>query len=153
MTTIRYESTLPVSASDLFEFHVDAGNLPVITPPFPPFKLLTAPGRSQAGDRQAFRLGWSRAGTTWDALISRVVDGRMVEDIQVRGPFRSWRHRHEFRDLPGGGAVLADTVQFRLLPTPVGKFLEFYAVRPFIFGLFRYRHRKTREFLSHHKSS
>lgn len=153
MTTVRYESELPTSASRLFEFHVDAQNLPVITPPFPPFSLLTLPKRTEAGDRQHFRIGWERFGSTWDAEVVRLVEGRLVEDVQVSGPFRSWRHRHEFVELGSSSVLLRDTVRFRLIPTPAGEFAEYFLVRPLVVALFRYRHRKTRRAFTHHNCS
>lgn len=153
MTLVRYESVMPVAAMQLFEFHVDAANLPAITPPFPPFALLTPAKRSEAGDRQQFRVGWQRFGTTWYAEVTRREEGRLVEDVQLRGLFRSWRHRHEFFDAGAGRAVLRDTVRFRMLPTRAGEFAEYFLVRPLVIALFRYRHRKTREAVAHHKSS
>ena len=153
MTTVRYASEVPTSAYRLFEFHVDARNLPAITPAFPPFSLLTPPKRSEAGDRQRFRIGWERLGSTWEADVVRVVEGRLVEDVQVRGPFRRWRHRHEFADLGSNSALLRDTVSLRLIPTAAGKFAEYFLVRPLVVALFRYRHRKTRQAFTHHNCS
>ena len=152
MTTIRYESMMPVTARDLFEFHMDAANLPTITPPFPPFALLTPAKRSEPGDLQELRLGWQRLGVTWQARVTRVEPDRLVEDVQERGLFRSWLHRHEFQDA-AGGAVLRDSVRFRFFPTRAGEFCEYFTIRPLLMGLFRYRHRKTRAALSHHKCS
>lgn len=83
----------------------------------------------------------------------RVVEGRLVEDVQVRGPFRRWRHRHEFVDLDSGSALLRDTVSFRLIPTAAGEFAEYFLVRPLVVALFRYRHRKTRQAFTHHNCS
>lgn len=153
MTTVRYQSVLSTSAEKLFEFHVNAENLPRITPPFPPFALLTPAGRSHPGDLQDLRLGWNRLGLTWRARMTRVEDGRLVEDVQDSGPFRCWVHRHEFRDVAPGQALLRDSVRFRFFPTPLGEFLEYFTVRPLVIGLFRYRHQKTRTALSHHKCS
>ncbi len=150
MTSIRRSTEIATTAHDLFEFHANVDNLPAITPPFPPFKLLSEPKRAAAGDIQLLRLGWSRLGVTWTARVERVVQDRLTEDVQVSGPFLRWRHQHQFADAGPGMAVLTDVVAFRLLPTPVGEFIEYFTVRPFILGLFRYRHRKTRALLEHH---
>jgi ligand-binding SRPBCC domain-containing protein len=139
-----------VTAHELFEFHADVANLPAITPPFPPFRLLGDPKRAEVGDRQVLRLGWDRLGVTWTAKVTRVVTDRLTEDVQEEGPFIAWRHQHQFADSGPGTAVLTDVVAFRLLPSPVGEFIEYFTVRPMLLGLFRYRHRKTRTLLEHH---
>ena len=59
----------------------------------------------------------------WVARIERVVEGKLLEDTQEGGPFRSWRHQHRVSPAPGG-ARLTDVVAFRLLPTPIGEFIE-----------------------------
>lgn len=139
------------SASELFGFHANVANLPVITPPFPPFRLLSEPKQAEVGDVQEFRVGWKRAGSTWTARITRVVPGRLMEDTLVTGPFLRWRHQHRFADTGTGMARLTDVISFRLLPTSVGEFVEYFTVRPLIIGMFLYRHRKTRSILEHHK--
>jgi ligand-binding SRPBCC domain-containing protein len=147
MTTVRFRSELPVPPERLFEFHADVRNLSRISPPFPPFRLVeggTAPARE--GDLQVFRLGWGPLGVTWEAQISRVVPGRLIEDTQLRGPFRRWRHQHRFRPAEHG-AVLEDAVAFRLLPTPAGEFAEWLLVRPALLAMFWWRHRRTRNLL------
>lgn len=140
------------SAKELFEFHANVANLPVITPPFPPFRLVSEPKHAEEGDAQEFRVGWDRLGSTWTARISRVVPGRLMEDTLVTGPFAKWRHQHRFVDTAPGHARLTDAISFRLLPTRAGEFVEFFTVRPMIIGMFRYRHWKTRRILENNNS-
>ncbi len=146
MTLLRVRSFIPSPPEDLFAFHSDVRNLARISPPVPPFRLLTEPAPAREGDIQCFRLGWGRLGVTWTARISRVVEGRLIEDVQEQGPFRRWRHQHRFLPAPGG-AWLEDTVAFRLLPTAAGEFLEWLLVRPALVPLFWWRHWQTRNAL------
>ena len=146
MTKVVYRSRLEATPEELFEFHMDAENLAAISPPWPPFRVISETKRAAPGDLQVFRLGTGPVGTTWEARVTRVVRGRLLEDIQESGPFRSWRHQHQFL-ADGGGAILADVVEFRLLPTVVGEFLEYCLVRPPIWAMFAYRHWKTKRLL------
>ncbi len=149
MTHFRYRSFVPgVSAAELFTFHTRVENLARISPPFPPFSIVSAPGSAQEGDLQVFRLGWRPrwAGVTWRARITRLVAGRLLEDTQESGPFRRWRHQHRFREAPGG-AILEDEIAFRLLPGPFGEFLEWLLIRPMLGAMFWWRHRRTRELI------
>lgn len=147
MTLVVYSSAFSVPADDLFAFHLDAANLARISPPFPPFQLLDAPNPPSEGDLQVFRLGFGKAGVTWHARISRIQPGKMLEDTQESGPFRRWRHQHRVR-AENGGSRLTDVVSFRLIPTPVGEFLEFLLIRPGILTMFAWRHRRTRALLA-----
>ena len=147
MTRVAYRTRLDARPDELFEFHMNTENLAAISPPWPPFRVVSEPKRAEPGDLQVFRLGAGPVATTWEARVTRVVPGRLLEDVQETGPFRSWRHQHQF--LPDGdGAVLADVVEFRMLPTVVGEFVEYFVVRPAILGMFAWRHRRTRKLLA-----
>jgi len=152
VTHVVFRSFLPVTPEELFAFHADVRNLAAISPPFPPFRLESDPEPTREGDIQVFRLGWSRAGIRWVAQISRLVPGRLIEDVQVEGPFRRWRHQHRFRAAPGG-SWLEDRVAFRLMPTPVGEFLEWLFIRPALAPMFWWRHRRTRALLTRRAES
>ncbi|MES4791616.1 MAG: hypothetical protein C4321_00285, partial [Chloroflexota bacterium] len=116
VTNLVFRSFIPVAPEELFEFHADVRNLAAISPPVPPFRLESEPVPTREGDVQVFRLGWRRVGVRWVARIARVVPGRLIEDVQVEGPFRRWRHQHLFLPAPGG-SWLEDRVALRLLPT------------------------------------
>lgn len=152
MTHVVFRSFIPVAPEELFEFHADVRNLAAISPAVPPFRLESEPSPTREGDVQVFRLGWRLVGVRWVARISCVVPGRLAEDVQVEGPFRSWRHQHRFLPAPGG-SWLEDRVAFRLLPTPVGAFLEWLLVRPALAAMFWWRHRRTRTLLTNHAKS
>lgn len=147
MTKVVYRSRLTATPEELFEFHMDTANLAAISPPWPPFRVISEPRRAEPGDLQVFQLGAGPLATVWEARVTRVVPGRLLEDRQESGPFRAWRHQHQFL-ADGDGAMLVDVVEFRMLPTVVGEFLEFYLVRPFILGMFAWRHRRTRKLLA-----
>lgn len=149
MTLVVYTSYAAAPPEALFELHMEAANLPLISPGFPPVKLLSAPKRAQPGDLQVIRFGFERLGLTWHARVTRVVAGKLLEDIQELGPFLKWRHQHRVSEAPGG-SQLTDAVSFRLLPTAAGEFVEYFLVRPLLLGMFAVRHRKTRAFLAHH---
>ena len=50
VTLVVHRSAMPGSAEALFELHMDARNLPKISPPFPPVRLLSEPKRSEEGE-------------------------------------------------------------------------------------------------------
>jgi ligand-binding SRPBCC domain-containing protein len=59
-------------------------------------------------------------------------------DVQVRGPYRAWRHTHEFaaRD---GGTRIADTVCYAVPLGPLGELARRAIVRRDLERIFDYR--------------
>ncbi|HMO95850.1 MAG TPA: SRPBCC family protein [Tepidiformaceae bacterium] len=146
MTKVVWKSWFPLTPETLYEFHTDPANLAAISPPWPPFTMISDSQPSEVGGIQVFRLGSGPLATVWEARIRRLEPGRLVEDTLESGPFRAWRHQHQF--LPeGDGAILKDVVAFRFFPTPLGGFLDYLFVRPFLLGMFAWRHRRTRQLL------
>jgi ligand-binding SRPBCC domain-containing protein len=151
MTLLVKSSRFDVSPEALFEFHMDAENLARISPPWPPFVPVSTPQPTQLGDIQVFRVGPWPIARTWQARITQLVPGRLLEDTQEAGPFQRWRHQHRVAP-DGDGSRLTDVVAFRLLPTRVGEFIEYFSVRPALWAMFTYRHWRTRRLLANHKA-
>jgi ligand-binding SRPBCC domain-containing protein len=146
MTLVTWSSHFAVPAERLFAFHRDARNLPRISPPLLCFQLVTPPAVSAPGDSQVFRMGLGPFQSNWKARITHVIEPRLVEDVQERGLFRSWRHQHRVAT-DGDGSRLTDVVTFRLFPGPAGEILDYFTVRPALIAMFAWRHWRTRALL------
>ena len=146
MTVVVRSSTYRVPPARLFAFHQDVANLGRISPPVPRFTPISAPSPTRAGDLQEFTLGLGPLKVRWAARVTRFDEGRLLEDVQERGPFRQWRHQH--RVSPAAeGSRLTDVVVFRALPTRAGAFAEWLLLAPGIHAMFAWRHWKTRQLL------
>ena len=77
----------------VFAFHEREDALELLSPPFPPLRVLRNSGGIQAGARVELRIAWV---VRWSALHTAYEKNRLFVDEQVRGPFASWVHRHEF---------------------------------------------------------
>ena len=80
----------------------------------------------------------------WEALHTAYDPPRMFEDVQVKGPFKSWRHRH-IVEPHEEGARLRDEIEYE---PPLGLFGRLGApllIVPRLKRLFDYRHQVTRE--------
>lgn len=147
MTTVRRRSSIAVSPRELFDFHRDPRNLARISPPLPRLSLISPAKETEAGDEQRLRLSVGPFSVQWLALITRFEPPTLLEDTQLRGPFRAWRHRHEVAAGPSG-SVLTDRIQFRLFAGPAAPFLDWLIVAPALRFLLWWRHRETRRRLS-----
>jgi len=56
---------------------------------------------------------------------------RSFTDEQVKGPFRSFRHIHEFAATPGG-CLMTDRVEFAAPFGPLGRVVERLLLRPYL---------------------
>jgi hypothetical protein len=66
------------------------------------------------------------------------------EDQQVRGPFKSWRHRHSVRS-QDDGAELIDDIDYTPPLGFLGRALAGIVIKPRLHRVFAFRHRVTRD--------
>ena len=88
-------------------------------------------------------------GVDWHVRHVEFERGVRFVDEQVSGPFRSWRHEHEFADGPGGSTVITDRVTWEL-PVGLPGRLEARLVEMQLDGLFAFRERQLRDDLDLH---
>jgi ligand-binding SRPBCC domain-containing protein len=126
--------------STVFAFHEREDALPLLSPPFPPVRVVSREGGIAVGARVELRI----AGLVrWVARHTAFERDRLFVDEQLEGPFARWTHRHEFEDL-GGRTRLTDRITYAL---PGGRFTQWLApllVTPGLHQMFRHRHRVTR---------
>ena len=125
----------------VFAFHEREDALELLTPAFPPVRVISRTGGIAVGARVEL----SVAGLKWVALHTHYEKNRLFVDEQKHGPFAQWTHRHEFRDL-NGKTELTDHVTYQL---PGGAFVNAlfgWAVKPGLRQMFRHRHQVTRAY-------
>ncbi|MBK5290472.1 MAG: SRPBCC family protein [Acidobacteriia bacterium] len=129
----------PVAA--VFRFHEREDALPLLSPSFPPVRVIGKTGGIEAGSRVELQIG----PFNWVALHSAFEKNRFFEDRQVSGPFAAWVHRHEFEAM-GDGTRLTDRIEFRLPGGPWMNHCFGWAVQLGLQQMFRHRHRVTKSY-------
>jgi ligand-binding SRPBCC domain-containing protein len=142
----RFEQWIPEPLERVFGFFSEPLNLPRLMPPelavevvtvrkVPPPSPEAAAAPSAAGVGTEITLSvrllpWMPFRTRWVARIVEFEPNRRFVDVQAKGPFRRWRHRHEFesseRDGQPGTRVRDDLeydVGFGLLGDVVARWL------------------------------
>lgn len=136
-----FESVMPVSAQELWEFHSSVEALTRLSPPGARVSVLNDDLEVRQGALHVLSIRRGLIPLRWEALISEVVPGRQFRDTAVRSPFKSWTHLHEFLEHPSG-SLLRDTVDYTFhLP-----FMEPLLAKD-VQRLFHHWHRVTHEML------
>jgi ligand-binding SRPBCC domain-containing protein len=141
---------LPRPRPEVFEFFADAGNIPLIQPPWARPRWLAPPPRLAAGVVLDFRLRWLPI--AWRVMIREFDPPYRFVDVQLRGPFARWEHRHRFVDGPandqlGGapGTWVEDRVTYRFPGGALGRLAHALGGGRRLRGLFDYRDQRLRE--------
>ena len=134
----QFEQWVPVPIEQVFLFFANPANLPRIMPPesgteLVSLKLVPPPGshtdRATITDRQPLAGAGSEIVTSfrvfpflpfrtaWVALITEFEWNNRFADVQKKGPFRSFQHRHEFSGEVQGGVVgtrVRDSIEYEV---------------------------------------
>ncbi|HEU5322064.1 MAG TPA: SRPBCC family protein, partial [Methylomirabilota bacterium] len=92
---------------EVFAFFADPASLARLTPPAYRLRLLTRDARLATGAVVEYRLRWLGLPLRWRAFVREWDPPHRFVDVQVRGPYARWEHRHRFLS-EGGGTWVED---------------------------------------------
>jgi ligand-binding SRPBCC domain-containing protein len=130
---------IPCARSEVFAFFCDAKNLQRITPASLHFQIQEPHGVAvHQGMLIDYKLRLYGLPFHWQSRIESFEPDVRFVDVQLRGPYRAWRHLHEFRDISGGTEML-DRVDYSLPLGPLGSFGHWAFVERTLSRIFDYR--------------
>lgn len=145
MYVLERSQFVPRPRGDVFPFFADAANLERLTPPFLGFTILTPqPIEMRPGARIDYRIRLNGIPMTWQTEIIELVPGERFVDVQLRGPYKLWRHTHTFADTLGG-TELGDRVEYELPLGPLGRLAHRVFVQRQLKTIFDYRAQVMRD--------
>ncbi len=140
--TLRREVWLPSSLDQVFDFFSRAGNLEQITPPWVRFRIMTRqPIRMKQGAVIRYALRIRGIPFRWLTQIERWDPPHEFIDVQVKGPYKVWRHTHQFSALNGGTSVV-DIVEYALPFGALGRLVHRVLVARDVERIFDYRNER-----------
>lgn len=139
---------VPRPVEEVFAFFSRAENLERLIPPWLSLRLhARRPIAMERGALLDYTLRLSKVPLRWRTLIATWEPGQRFVDVQLRGPYRHWRHEHVFKAV-AGGTRLCDIVEYELPFGALGSAAHAVWVRRGLEQIFDYRARVLEELFS-----
>lgn len=139
------ESIIRAAPERVFAFHALPDAFERLVPPWENAKIIQKADITKIGSRAIIEQKiFGLVPVKWIAEHTRYEPPRMFEDVQISGPFKSWRHKHIIEPHVDG-AILRDEIEFEPPFSIFGLFAAPIFILPKIEKMFAYRHEVTRE--------
>ena len=139
------ETLIKATPERVFAFHQLPDAFDRLLPPWEVVKVIQIADISVIGSRAIIETKILGPITSrWVAEHTAYDPPHLFEDVQISGPFKSWRHRHVVEAHPEG-AILRDEIEYEPPFSIFGALATPYAIVPKLERMFAYRHEVTRE--------
>lgn len=139
------ETVIHAPPERVFAFHELPDAFDRLVPPWEDAKIVQRADISKVGSRAIIEQRiFGIVPTRWVAEHTAYDPPRMFEDVQISGPFASWRHKH-IVEQHADGAVLRDEIDFEPPLSFIGDLAAPLFIFPRIEKMFEYRHTATKE--------
>jgi len=149
MTIFERKVVIPVPREQLSQWHMRDGAFERLCPPWQEMRPISADPMANGAKRivEVKKGGiWMR----WVAHHCDVKPGESFTDVQMAGPFKSWKHVHRFEALDADSSRLVDHIEYTMPLGALGKAVAGASIHSDLDRMFVYRHRVTLGDLTHH---
>lgn len=145
MYTFSAEQTLPAPRSDVFAFFSNPANLGRITPEHLSFELETdEPIEMREGLVLSYNLSLYGIPFSWSSRVEVWEPPERFVDVQLKGPYKRWRHEHVFKETETGTKVI-DEVEYEVPGWIFAPVIHWLFVRGDVEQIFEYRQKEMDE--------
>jgi ligand-binding SRPBCC domain-containing protein len=138
---LKTKQFLPITLPQAWEFFSSPKNLALITPTRLNFEILSISGTGRMYEGQIIKykvtvLPFVRM--LWETEIKEVVGRKSFTDVQRKGPYTYWSHKHIFREVEGG-VEMTDELEYAMPLGLLGNLGHFLFVGREVKSIFDYR--------------
>lgn len=138
------ESIIKASPEDVFAFHERPDAIELLVPPWENAQVVQKAEISKIGSRAIIETRlFGLISVRWIAEHTAYDPPRMFEDVQISGPFKSWRHQH-IVEPHADGAILRDEIEYEPPMSFLGRLAAPIAIIPKLQKMFDFRHEVTK---------
>jgi ligand-binding SRPBCC domain-containing protein len=142
--TLSFAQQVARPLLEVFDFFSRAENLEALTPPWLNFKILDVkPQPVQQGTLINYSLRVHGIPLRWTSEIVEWEPPHRFVDLQLRGPYKLWRHEHRFEPRDGG-TLISDTISLALPLGVLGQMAYKIKVKSDVDEIFTFRKEKIR---------
>jgi ligand-binding SRPBCC domain-containing protein len=138
---------IPASLQEVWDFFSNPGKLPLITPPYMKFRVISTEKVDHIYKGQLIEYKVSPLlgiPLHWITEIEELKDKEFFIDTQRKGPYRLWRHQHFFKAIPGG-VEMTDVVEYQNPLGLIGRIANSIFVKRKLRKIFEYRRKRVEE--------
>jgi ligand-binding SRPBCC domain-containing protein len=137
--TLAFTQQVARPLPEVFAFFSRAENLEVLTPSWLNFKILeVSPQPVRQGTLINYSLRVRGLPLKWTSEIVEWEPPHRFVDLQLRGPYKLWRHEHRF-EAHDGGTLISDTISLALPLGILGRLAYKLKVHSDVDEIFAYR--------------
>lgn len=149
----KKESIIHATPERVFAFHELPDAFSRLVPPWEDAKIVQKADISVIGSQAIIETKiMGLVPSRWVAEHTVYEPPYLFEDVQISGPFKSWRHRHVIKDHPDG-AILRDEIEYEPPMSFLGALAAPIFIIPTIQKMFDYRHEVTRKWCEEDRST
>lgn len=148
MYRLNRKTFIPTPINEAFDFFSQAHNLNQITPPWLHFKILTKDSiRMALGARIDYSIRLHGLPLRWRTQIVEWDPPHHFVDLQLRGPYKYWRHSHHFEQTEGG-TVMEDSVEYIVPGKILAPLYHVLFIKRDLERIFDYREKTLNQFFA-----
>lgn len=139
---ITFEQEFAAPLEEVWKFFTDSTNLKVLTPSKMKLKFMDEFDSPIIYEGMVIRYFVSPLFSIpmyWETEIIAVKERYYFIDIQKKGPFKSWKHTHQFEETPTGVKMI-DQVVYEMPLGKIGDMVHDFTVKKELQQMFQYRH-------------
>lgn len=153
MYTLRRSITVPGTLDTVFEFFNCPENLEKLTPSNLSFHLLTpSPVAMHNGAVFDYTIGLFGIPMRWTSIITNYDPPHQFVDIQLKGPYAYWHHKHSFEPR-GDNVEVTDEIHYEIGFSLFGKMLLRPLVQRQLKSIFAFRAQAIEQLFEHSEVS
>ena len=150
MYRLTSKQFLPISKQRAWEFFSSPKNLAIITPKRMNFEILSMSGGDKMHTGQIIQYKVTVLPFTrmyWETEIKEVLEHQSFIDIQRKGPYSYWSHKHSFIEVDGG-VEMTDELEYAIPYGPLGRLANFLFVGREVRSIFEYRFNVLKDYFN-----
>ncbi|MBI3650356.1 MAG: SRPBCC family protein [Acidobacteria bacterium] len=134
------QTELEAAPEVVFAFHEQPQAISALLPPWERTAVIQYPNDIKVGAQTIIKTYLGPFAQTWEAEHTEYIANRLFVDVQRKGPFAYWQHRHRFEPTANGTTMMIDEIEYALPLGWLGNLIGGALVKAKLQKVFDYRH-------------